>query len=206
MREKIITHMRKMGEWGEFFSAKISLFAYNETVAQEYFPLVKDEAIARGYHWRDIAKKNYQITIQGEDLPDSIGDSQESVVAQIVGCAHAGTCNEQCTVGFRLLPQEIQFYKNLGIPLPRLCHNCRHYERLRRKNPLKLWARRCCCAGAASENREYKNTAAHFHGTEHCPNEFETSYAPDPRSAVGFGEASRPEIVYCEICYQQEVV
>ncbi len=29
---------------------------------------------------------------------------------------------------------------------------------------------------------------------EGCQNEFETSYAPD-----------RPEIVYCERCYQQEV-
>ncbi len=30
--------------------------------------------------------------------------------------------------------------------------------------------------------------------TKQCPNEFETSYAPE-----------RPEIVYCEKCYQQEV-
>jgi len=41
----------------------------------------------------------------------------------------------------------------------------------------------------------YSNTAAHFHDDSHCPNEFITSYAPD-----------RPEIVYCEKCYQQEVV
>jgi len=29
---------------------------------------------------------------------------------------------------------------------------------------------------------------------EECPNEFETSYAPD-----------RPEIIYCESCYNKEV-
>ncbi len=41
----------------------------------------------------------------------------------------------------------------------------------------------------------YKNLAKHhLHGEKHCPNEFETSYAPD-----------RPEIIYCEKCYQQEV-
>jgi len=32
------------------------------------------------------------------------------------------------------------------------------------------------------------------HHSRKCPNEFETSYAPD-----------RPEIVYCEQCYQQKV-
>lgn len=34
-----------------------------------------------------------------------------------------------------------------------------------------------------------------MHGNIPCPNEFQTSYAPD-----------RPEIVYCEACYQAEVV
>ncbi|HEY4526141.1 MAG TPA: hypothetical protein VJL32_03550 [Candidatus Paceibacterota bacterium] len=41
----------------------------------------------------------------------------------------------------------------------------------------------------------YKNFATHFHGENPCPTEFETSYAPD-----------RPEIVYCEQCYNSEVV
>ena len=27
------------GEWGEFFPSSLSPFGYNETVAQEYFPL-----------------------------------------------------------------------------------------------------------------------------------------------------------------------
>ena len=40
----------------------------------------------------------------------------------------------------------------------------------------------------------YQNTAKHFHDNNHCPNEFETSYAPD-----------RSEIVYCEQCYNGEV-
>lgn len=52
---------------------------------------------------------------------------------------------------------------------------------------------------SASGQREsalpYINTANHFHGDNHCPNEFETSYAPE-----------RPEIVYCEDCYQNEVI
>lgn len=51
------------------------------------------------------------------------------------------------------------------------------------------------CAGKTSLNGVYKNTITHFHGENHCPNEFETTYSPD-----------RPEIVYCEECYNAEVV
>ena len=42
---------------------------------------------------------------------------------------------------------------------------------------------------------DYQNTVEHSHHKGKCPNEFETSYAPD-----------RPEIVYCEQCYQAEVI
>jgi hypothetical protein len=60
---------------------------------------------------------------------------------------------------------------------------------------LKLWHRKCQCNGEKSSNGVYQNTIQHFHGTELCLNEFETTYAPD-----------RPEIVYCEQCYLKEAV
>ena len=62
-------------------------------------------------------------------------------------------------------------------------------------NPYRLWVRQCQCTGIASKNGEHKNVAAHFHSSNPCPTEFETSYAPE-----------RPEIIYCEQCYQAEVV
>ncbi|MFA6305676.1 MAG: hypothetical protein WC651_03020 [Candidatus Gracilibacteria bacterium] len=37
--KKIINHMKKTGEWGEFFPATLSPFEYYETVANDYFPL-----------------------------------------------------------------------------------------------------------------------------------------------------------------------
>ena len=83
----------------------------------------------------------------------------------------------------------------MNLPLPEFCPNCRHYQRLKQRNPLKLWHRKCQCNGNESENGIYTNTIAHQHRTEPCPNEFETTYSPD-----------RKEIVYCERCYQQEVV
>lgn len=82
----------------------------------------------------------------------------------------------------------------MSIPIPRLCYNCRYCERISKRNPVKLWHRECQCAGSASFNSFYKNTRVHEHKNSICENEFETSYTPD-----------RPEIIYCERCYQQEV-
>ena len=45
--------MKKRGEWGEFFPGMVSPFAYNETVASEYYPLFKTEAEKQGFRWFD---------------------------------------------------------------------------------------------------------------------------------------------------------
>jgi hypothetical protein len=39
--------MKSTGEWGEFFPLPLSPFGYNETVAQDYFPLTSEEAIEK---------------------------------------------------------------------------------------------------------------------------------------------------------------
>lgn len=188
--------------YGEFFPAELSPFPYNETIAQENFPLSEKEARAEGYAWSGPDKKMYAVTLSADKVPDSITEVKDSVLQDTIACAHAGSCNEQCTLAFRIIPQELQLYRQLNIPPPTLCPNCRHYARLAKRNPLKLWRRQCQCAGSTSAPRagtvsgigDYKNTIVHSHGNGACPNEFETTYAPE-----------RPETVYCEACYQQEV-
>ncbi len=207
---KVIEHMNAMPyvdsggmthTYGEFFPAEFSPFAYNETIAQEYFPLAKEEVKTRGGTWRDSDAREYVVSKQANDLPDRIKDVPPSITDETIGCVHGGSCHHQCTEAFRILPHELEFYRRMNLPLPRLCPNCRHYERLAQRNPLKLWKRKCQCMGTKSENLPaqaggaYVNTGKHIHGETRCPNEFETSYAPD-----------RPEIVYCEQCYQSEVV
>ena len=182
-------------KYGEFFPTELSPFAYNETIIQEYFPLTKEEAEAKGYNWREPETRHYTITKKPDELPDHIKDVNDSIFNEVIACAHGGTCNEQCTTAFKIIPQELQFYKRMNLTLPRLCPNCRHYQRLKQRNPLKLWHRKCTCAGTKSDNGIYANTINHFHNAGHCPNEFETSYAPE-----------RKEIVYCEQCYNAEVV
>src|SRR3989338_6513758 len=60
LREKIIGQMNAMPyadkkgrvyKYGEFFPAEFAPFEYNVSLAQEHFPLTKEEAIAQGYSW-----------------------------------------------------------------------------------------------------------------------------------------------------------
>lgn len=51
LREKIIEHMKKTGEWGQFFPVWMSVFGYNETIAMDYYRLTKEQAIEKGYKW-----------------------------------------------------------------------------------------------------------------------------------------------------------
>ena len=189
---KIIEHMNKMPyidskkriyTYGEFFPSDLSPFSYNDSLAQEYFPLTKEQAIESGYTWKDLEARNYQVTLKTNDIPDQIKDINGDVLNQIIACQHEGKCLEQCTESFKIVSEELKFYKKMNLPLPRLCPNCRHYERIKLRNPLKLYHRSCMC-----------DLPNHSHQGK-CEVEFETSYAPD-----------RKEKVYCEKCYQQEVI
>lgn len=210
MLGEIINHMKsqpfidKLGrvyDYGEFFPPEFSFFAYNESIALEYLPLAKEEAQKAGYAWRESVNKNNLATKFNDQIPDSIKDVDETILLETLACVHGGACRHNCTKAFRIIRPEFELYKQLNIPLPELCVNCRHYERLARRNPLKLWHRTCQCQGTSGERggaSRYKNTASHSHGDQPCPNEFETSYAPP---SAGGGS----EIIYCESCYNNEV-
>ena len=199
---KIIKHMDEMPykdkegrvyKYGEFFPIEISPFAYNETVAEEMFPLTKEEALKQGFNWREAKERKHVPTILADKIPDSSKDIPDSITEEILECTHKGKCEDQCTLAFKIMPEELSFYRRLGIPLPRLCPSCRHFERVRQRNPIRLWQRQCMCKGKNSG--EYTNTTKHFHEEGECPNKFETSYSPD-----------RGEIIYCEACYNAEVI
>ena len=199
---KIIEHMKGMPyhdskdriyTFGDFFPPEFSPFAYNESMAQYYFPKTKEVALSLGMRWREPETKQYTITLKNSEIPDDINMVDDSILNDAIECAHKGECHDHCTTAFRIVSQELQFLRKIKAPLPRLCPLCRQGERIRLRNPLHLWHRKCQCKGLKSENGVYINTAKHSHGDNSCSNEFETPYAPE-----------RKEIIYCENCYQQE--
>ncbi len=178
--------------YGEFFPPDLSPFAYNETIAPETFPISKEEALAKGYEWREEPAKSYQATVKAADLPEHINDAKDEIVNEVIECAHEAKCKDACVTAFRILPQELAFLRAHGLPLPRLCWRCRDSERLRQRSPMKYYAGRCACAGKVSG--AYTNTAEHAHGASVCTVEFKTAYAPGTSG-----------LVYCEACYNAEV-
>lgn len=77
MLGRVIEHMQKTGEWGECFMPRYSRYSYNETVAQTYFPLSRDEAVALGYSWRESDNKNnekaFRLTRQEQEFYTKMG-------------------------------------------------------------------------------------------------------------------------------------
>ncbi|PIR69114.1 hypothetical protein COU48_00300, partial [Candidatus Nomurabacteria bacterium CG10_big_fil_rev_8_21_14_0_10_03_31_7] len=95
---KIIDHMNAMPyvdkkgrvyKYGEFFPPELSPFSYNETIAQEYFPLTKEQALSQGYSWKDPEERNLKIDIKTEELPDLIKDVKDDIVGKVIECATA---------------------------------------------------------------------------------------------------------------------
>jgi hypothetical protein len=176
--------------FGEFFPSELSPFGYNETVAQDYFTLTEKEAKEKDFNWKNPEMKKYKIEISIENIPKEIKETSEDIVGKIIACEHSGKCNDRCTTAFKLVKEELQFYKLLGVPVPHLCPNCRYIERLKSQNPLNLWKRQCMC-----DYTNYTNSSKHaHHESGRCLNQFETPLAPD-----------RKEVVYCEQCYQSEM-
>lgn len=137
--------------YGEFFPTEISPFAYNETVAQEYFNLQQSEVEQRGYRWKQVEER----------------DISAVEISGTIHCAHKLECNEQCTGVFKIMPKEQAYYERAGLALPTLCPNCRHYRRLHQRNPLKLWDRQCDC-----------KLDSHDH-VGRCSTQFASSFAPE---------------------------
>lgn len=174
LREKIIQHMNDMPyvdkkgrvyKYGEFFPPEFSPFAYQQTILPEHFSMTKEDVEAFGARWEEQSLTEHQTTKDAKDLPNSIADVGPEILKEIIKC-------EKCGQAYRIIEAELQFLKQMKIPVPRTCVDCRHYDRISQRNRAVFYDRKCNKCGKA----------------------IFTSYAPD-----------RPEIVYCESCYNNEV-
>lgn len=164
---KLIAHMQNTGEWGEFFPASISPYGYNETVAQDYFPLDKNQAISKGFLWREVQQSvpDVEKIIAAHQLPDSVDAVPDDILNWAIKCSETNR-------PYRIQKGELNFYRKMHLPIPHLHPDKRHQERTKRRNPRKIWDRKC----------------------NKCGRSIKTTYAPE-----------RPEIIYCEECYLQEM-
>jgi len=168
-------------KYGEYFPMDMASQGYGQSQAFEYFPITEEEANMKGYNWEKKEERNYSITKKSSELADSIDDVSDSIIDEVIQCehdelnSHSSLCNIDCASAFRITQQELDFYRQNKLPLPRLCFNCRHVDRLKWRNSPELYHRSCMKEG--------------------CTNEFETSYSPD-RSEIVYCEKCYQQEVY----------
>ena len=164
---QIIEKMKTDWEWWEFFHVSTSPFYYNESVAQEYFPLQKDEVISNWWNWLNESNEITQVnkTIPAEKLPDSIVDIPDDILNWAIKCKETWKL-------FKIIPQELKFSRDNNIPIPYLHPDERHKARVRLRNPRKLWKRHC----------------------SKCNSDIQTSYSSDSPEVVYCEECYLKEI------------
>jgi hypothetical protein len=194
--EKIKLHMDEMPyldknghmyKYGEFFPIELSPYGYNNTIAMDHFKTTKEEVMQNGYGWVEVSRGEYKITKKSLELPESINGVDDSILKEVIECG-------KCLKPYRIVENELSFLKKENLPLPTICVECRHQRRISDRLKINLYDRSCMCAGNTDETNQYKNTVAHNHGDNPCGEKFKTGYSSE-----------RPEIVYCEKCYQSEV-
>ncbi len=134
---RLVEHMVKNKEWGLFLPKELSPFAYNEAIVNEYMPLSKEEALAQGFRWKDnIPSTKGQGTVEYKDLPNNPEDYSDVLLKEILTC-------QKCDKNYKLINREVNFYKKNKLMLPAKCFNCRHEERMNKRNIRNLWDGKC---------------------------------------------------------------
>ncbi len=130
--KKITAQMKQAGEYGEFFPMAMSTFAYNETAAQEYFPLRSKEVAQFGGRW-------YESSVIDQTNSDPFA----------LQCA-------QCHKLYRITTAELSFYQQTSLPTPQCCPDCRHLARMALRNPRQLWQRQCMCTQPTHDHKNQR--------------------------------------------------
>lgn len=155
LRARIIEHMKDTNEWGEALPMSLSPFGYNETVAQEYFPITEIEAKNQNLKWREELKNSAEYQGPQISIPKDINEVDDEIVEKILIC-------EKSAKPFKIMPHELRLYRWHKIPLPRLCFDERHMARIAKRNPRRLWQRKCA----------------------KCESQLQSSYAPERKELI----------------------
>jgi hypothetical protein len=135
---KIIEKMQSEGTWGEFFPVTLSPFGYNETKAMEWYPRTKEEVLQRGWKWSDYEQPLQEglLTIEASTLLSSIAEITDEFLSIAIVCERSGK-------PFRIIKQELDFYRKKSLPIPHFSPKERHRARTAHHGHRILYNREC---------------------------------------------------------------
>ncbi len=107
----IITHLKKTEEYGDFFPGSFAASPYQESLADFYWPLTKEQAERYGF-WLRTTKDNRTVeAVDASAIPDRSDDASEDLSQKIFWDATAER-------PFQIQPPDIAFAEDLKVPLP----------------------------------------------------------------------------------------
>lgn len=137
LKNKIISDMKAKGEYGKFLPYSMSAGPFNFSTSFLYFPETKREDILKlGGYWEDIIESNIE-GMPTSELPDDIKDVPDTIITQALICPETGW-------RFNIAKNELIFYKENNIPLPRKHFDIRIKESLKFLTILKSYPYNCC--------------------------------------------------------------
>jgi len=134
LKSQIIEHMKQTGEWGEFFPINNSSFAYNKTLANEFFPMTKEQVLEKGWKWQD--EKIEELKPATTTPPPLIEDAPREITKEILAC-------QNCHKNYKIISRELGLRQQIKVPLNPFCPACRHTQRFQKRNPRTLFDRSC---------------------------------------------------------------
>lgn len=126
--------------YGEFFPIEFSWYGYNNTLAQEFFPIEEKDAKEKGYAWYEVPQSSYEATLEAKDLPPEIALTDDAICKEIIAC-------ENCPKKYRIIESELLFLRRMSLPLPHICPDCRYAERISHRLKTELFKRPCMKEG-----------------------------------------------------------
>ncbi len=104
--------------------------------------------------------------ISADKLPKNIVEIPDDILNWAIEC-------EITKKPFRIIKQELDFYRKNNLPIPKIHPDQRHIERLKLRNPRKLFARKC----------------------DKCGKDIQTTYAPERPEIIYCEECYSKEII-----------
>jgi len=136
LRDQIIIDMKKKGEYGKFLPYSMATVPFNFSNAFVYFPTTtKENMLKLGGYWED-ADEGHIEGISTSDLPDSIKDVPDTITTQALICPETGW-------RFNIAKNELSFYRENNIPLPRYHFDVRIKRQLKYLTVLQSYPYKC---------------------------------------------------------------
>jgi hypothetical protein len=93
-------------------------------------------------------------------LPEDITKIPDDILNRAIECEVRSTMGLNPL--FKIIPQELEFYRKHNLPIPRRHPDQRHLDRMALRNPRKLFDRKC----------------------DKCNKDIKTTYSPDRKEIV----------------------